>query len=214
MFDDILDTNIDVGKLEDSKPQYNKSNYSNRNFQSKPDVLEDPYLPVALYVDRDFPAEVKEQLYGLASKLVAKKITIRVNGDDKAFIEKLLTLSEKFIEVYIPWKKFNDIDSKLYFNSITSKEIAKQNFSGWDKIPDSIKALLARNVRMVFGNKNNSIVLCVITWSEDAASRHTEVTAKTGRSSFIIKTASKFGFPVINIAKANSMTVLEKTFDI
>ena len=73
---------------------------------------------------------------------------------------------------------------------------------------------MARNVRMVFGDKNNSIAMCVITWSKDGASKAPEVTKDTGRASFIIKMASSYGFPVINTAKQNAENVLEKTFSL
>ena len=183
------------------------------NFKRKEEVLEDPYVPVSIFVDREFPPEAKNSLYNIASKLINKKITVRVNGDDKDFCNKLMSLSSQFVEVYIPWKGFNDTESKHYWNTITAKHIAQQNFgNAWEKIPDSVKALMARNVRMIFGDKNNSIMLCLITWSKDAASRAAEVTKDTGRSAFIIKTASSYSFPVVNISKPGAENILEKSF--
>lgn len=224
MFDDILDSSsLDINELEktDNKPTNSYSNNGNNNYQrkfvpakKKEEVPQEPYVPVCIFVDREFPPEAKQSLFNIASKLLAKNITVRVNGDDKEFIDKLLPLSDKYLEVYIPWKNFNNIESKHYFNSLTSKEIARRNFLGWEKVPDPVKAILARNVRMIFGDKNNSIVLCVITWSKDGASKVSEVTKETGKSQFIIKTASTYGFPVVNIAKPNAGNILEKTFGI
>ena len=71
-----------------------------------------------------------------------------------------------------------------------------------------------RNVRMIFGDKNNSVSLCLITWSGDGASRASEVTKDSGRASFIIKTASHYGFPVVNVGKQNAEAILEKSFGI
>ena len=181
-------------------------------FKHKEDVLEEPYIPITIYVDRDFPPEIKTALYNIASKLINKNITVRYNGDDIEFHERIAGLSSKYTEVFIPWRNFNSIDSKHYFNGLTCNHLAQKNFSGWDKIPDSVKAMLARNVRMVFGDKNNSITLCVITWSKDGASKVVEVNKDTGRAAFIIKTASSYGFPVINIGKPNSENILEKIF--
>lgn len=239
MFGDLSELdNVDISEVKnvDSGPSYGGSNNSGGNnynkggyqnggqgkgngngggfFKRKEEVLEEPYVPVALFVDRDFPPEVKNSLYNIASKLINKKITVRVNGDDKDFVEKLTTLSDKYVEVFIPWKNFNNIDSKHYYNTITSKHIANLHFPAWDKVPDSVKSLMARNVRLVFGDKNNSVALCVVTWSQDGASKVAEVTKDTGRSSFIIKMSSSYGFPVLNIAKPNAGNVLEKTFDI
>ena len=187
----------------------------NGGFKRKEEVVEEPYVPVVIFVDRDFPPEIKSSLYNLASKLINKKITVRYNGDDKDFHEKLSSLSSKFTEVYIPWKGFNEIESRHTWNTLTSKHLAQQHFgNAWEKIPDGVKALMARNVRMVFGDKNNSIAMCVITWSKDGASKAPEVTKDTGRASFIIKMASTYGFPVINTAKQNAENVLEKTFSL
>lgn len=192
---------------------YQRNGGGGSNFKRKEEVLEDPYVPVSIFVDRDFPPEAKNSLYNIASKLINKKITVRVNGDDKDFCAKLQALSSQFVEVYIPWKGFNEIDSKHYWNTITAKHIAQQNFgNAWEKIPDSVKALMGRNVRMIFGDKNNSIMLCLITWSKDGASKATEVTKDTGRSAFIIKTASTYSFPVVNIAKPAAENILEKSF--
>lgn len=223
MFDELMDNNgfnaQEIAKIE--KPSYGGNSSGGYNggggsgkpfFKKKEEVLEDPYVPVSIYVDREFSPEAKTSLYNIASKLIAKGITVRVNGDDKPFVDKLASLSDKHIEIYLPWKNFNEIQSKFYYNTLTSKHLAQKHFQGWEKIPDPVKSILARNIRMIFGDKNNSITLCLITWSKDGASRVSEVTKDTGKSSFIIKVASTYGFPVVNISKPNAETILEKTF--
>lgn len=181
-------------------------------FKRKEEEIEEPYVPVAIYVDRDFPPEIKTALYNIASKLINKKITVRYNADDKDFHEKISSLSTKYTEAYAAWKGFNDVETRHSWNTLTAKHLAQMHSPGWDKIPDVVKALLARTVRMVFGDKNNSIAMCVITWSADGASKAAEVTKDTGRSSFIIKLAATYGFPVLNTAKSGTENVLEKTF--
>lgn len=137
MFDELGDIgSVDVSELEDSGMQ-KKSNYGsggNSGWQNrgggnsgggskwpkKEDKVEKPYIPVTIYVDREFPPEVKSSIYNISSKLIAKGITIRVNGDDKDFLAKLQALSDVHVEVYFPWRNFNDIDSKHYFNTLTS----------------------------------------------------------------------------------------------
>jgi hypothetical protein len=225
MFDDLLENNdFDVTNIDTTlnKPNYNSNNSNNNQsnnnkskfFKKKEETIEDPYIPVAIYLDREFPIEAKTSLYNIASKLIAKGITIRINGDDKEFTEKIMSLSSKHVEVYLPWKNFNEIDSKYYFNSLTSKYLANKHFQGWEKVSDPVKSILARNIRMIFGNKNNSISLCLITWSKDGANKISEITKETGKSSFIIKVANFYGFPVINISKPSAENILEKTFNI
>lgn len=225
MFDELeVDSNFKVEEVEktnqnqqsyQNRQQYNnQNNQGYRGFPKKEDVPQDPYIPVGVYVEKDFPQEVKTSLYNIASKLIQKKYTVRVHGGDKEFIDKVATLSDKFVEVYLPWRGFNESDSKHTFNTATSKEIARTNFLGWEKIPDSVKAILASQVRLVFGDKNNSIILCLITWSKDGASRSAEVTKDTGRSGFIIKVAATYSFPVVNISKESSGSEIERIFGI
>jgi len=176
--------------------------------------IEDPYIPIAVFVDRDFPEEVKDKLFTIIDKLLSNKFTIRINADDIDFYNRIKDLSSKHIEAYVPWKGFHEIETKYYFNSETSKHIAMNNFPGWEKITDPVRAFLARNVRMLFGNRNNSIALCLITWSPDGAIKLHEITPKTGKASFIIKVAAKYGFPVINIQRNGMSEFIEKHFNL
>ncbi|EKD89594.1 MAG: hypothetical protein ACD_33C00036G0005 [uncultured bacterium] len=186
-----------------------------KKFPSKKEVVTDiPYIPITVYVDKEFPQEAKDGLYSIIVKLLSKDYKVRVNGDDKEFYERIKTLADESLEIYTPWKEFNDIETKHYFNSETCKLIAQKHFASWDKIPNPVKSLLARNIRMLFGDKNNSLSLCLITWSKDGASKLLEITKETGRSSFIIKVASTYGIPVLNIGKPNAENVLQRTFGI
>lgn len=188
--------------------------HQKQGFQRKEDVVEDAYIPVAVYVDKDFEDTAKESLYNIASKLIARKYTVRVYGTDKDFAERVRSLSSQFVEIYLPWRNFNEIDSKHTFNTLTAKDLAMKNFSGWEKVPDAVKGILSGQVRMIFGDRNNSICMCLITWSADGASKAIEVTKDTGRASFIIKLASTYGFPVLNISKQSSGPLIERTFGI
>lgn len=183
-------------------------------FQRKEDVLQDAYIPVAFHVEKDFPEEVKSQIFDIASKMLGKKMTVRINADDKAFIDRLMALNNDKVEVYLPWRGFNQIESKRTFNTITCKDIAAKHFIGWEKIPDSVKAIMAAQVRMMFGDRNNSIALCLITWSKDGASKPMEVSKDTGRVSFVIKMAASYGFPVLNLQRPQALAAAEKTFNL
>lgn len=201
-------------KSYQNKPQGGYGGGGGGGFARKEEVVEDAYFPVAFYVEKDFPEEVKDQLFALANKMIAKKMTVRINADDKVFIDRLKVLTDKNLEVYMPWRDFNQIDSKRTWNTLTSKDVASKHFLGWEKIPDSVKAMLAAQVRMVFGDKNNSIMLCLVTWTRDGASKASEVTKDTGRSSFVIKMASSYGFPILNMMKPQTQLIVEKTFSL
>jgi len=217
MFDDFLENDNSSIELNNSNLKSKKENNFNKsNFYKKKqeDTPQDPYIPVAFFIEESFSEEIKNKFYNIISKFISKGITIRINGDDKEFIKRIQTLSSKHIEIFIPWKNFNDFESKHYYNTITSKVIAETNFPGWEKIPDTVKSFIARNVRMIFGDKNNSICLCVITWTPDGASKLSEITKDTGKLSNVIRISSKYYFPIINLGKPNAETILEKFFGI
>jgi hypothetical protein len=183
-------------------------------FQRKEDVVSPPYLPVAFFVEKETPPEIKQKFYHLASKLIGKGYTIRLNPDDPDFVRQVQALSTKNVELYLPWRNFNQLESKHTFNTLTSKDVAQRHFPAWEKLPDAVKAMLASQVRMIFGDRNNSIALMLITFSPDGASRIAEITKDTGRVSFIIKMACSYGFSVVNMGKQSSESLPEKYFDL
>ncbi len=218
MLDDL--DNLDRVQLPKAvtsdKPSYSGGG-GNKNFskfQKKEEVVEDPYKPVTMFIDKDFPTEIKDKLCRIAGRFLNKGFTVRINGDDKEVVTKLRSLSDKHVEVYTAWKGFNDIESKHYYNTLTSKHLAQVGFQAWDKIPDVVKSMLARNVRMVFGDKNNSITMVVITWGPGGATKTIEVTKDTGRAGNIIKMASSHGFSVVNVSKDNAEDILDRYFNI
>lgn len=213
MFDD--DDGFAVNSIQEAKPQ---QGYQKQGFQKfarkKEEVTDIPYVAVAFFIDKDFPHDVKSKLYGYINKLISKNVIIRINGDDKEFIDKLKNINYDKLEIYIPWKGFNDIDSKLYFNTETCKLIATKYMPAWDKLPSPVQALLSRNARLLFGDKNNSCVGSLITWSPDGASRVMEIGKTTGRSSHVIRMALSNYISLLNVQKENSDSMFEKVFKI
>jgi hypothetical protein len=192
-------------------PQKETNNPNKPNKFIKNTIRQTPYLPVAVYIDKDFPVEVKNKLIEYIHQLLARGYTIRVNADDKSLYEQLKNLGPN-VEFYIPWKNFNDIDSKHYFNHEVHKKIAQEHFPAWDKVPDIIKSLLARNVRMILGDRLNSSMFFLLTWSEDGAVTSLDCSNKTGKAAFLIKVASRYKLPVFNIGNEKSLKVFERNF--
>jgi hypothetical protein len=211
MFDDFENEDL----TEVIKPQTQQSGNKPSGFTPgkfpKKEIRQTPYLPVAVYIDKDFPAEIKEKLVKLIHQLLARGYTIRVNADDKNLYEQLKALGPN-IEFYTPWKNFNEIESKHYYSHEIHKKIAQENFPAWDKIPDVVKSMLARNVRMILGDKLDSSMFFLLTWSEDGAVTSSECGPKTGKTSFLIKVASRYKLPVFNIGSERSVKSFERNF--
>lgn len=202
------------GGYQNSGGGYQKKQYGGGNFKRKEEVIEEPYSPVSFFIDRDFPTEVKQRLISIASKLINKGHIVRYNADDPEVHSMLSEMGGAKVEAYVPFKGFNEVNTKHYWNTKTSKHMAETNFSGYEKVPDIVKSMLARNIRMIFGDKNNSITKCLVTWSPDGASRSMEVTKDTGRASFIIKVAAKHNYPVINLGREGAESIIDKAFDL
>jgi hypothetical protein len=197
---------------------YNRNNRGGSGFKKferpKEIVTDQAYSPVAFFIDRTFSKEVKDKLRELIFKFASKQYVIRVNGDDKEFIESLKGVAEQNIEVYLAWKNFNEIDSKHYWNTETSGLIAAKFFSAWDKVSDQVRAFLQRNIRMLFGDKNNSCAKILVTWSEDGASKTLDVSMATGKASHVIRAAAFYSIPVFNTGKAGSEDAMNKIFNL
>jgi hypothetical protein len=162
-------------------------------------------LPVAFFVDRDYPNEIKDKLVRILADYANQGYVIRINGDDPVFVQKVKDLACPRLEIYIPFKDFNQIETKHYFNHETAKEVAKSNFPSWDKVPDFIKSLFARNVRLLFGDKLNSPVLELFFWSEDGCESGFKITQKTGRISALIRLADRYKVTMHNIGNESTL---------
>lgn len=202
MFDDFDEYNSNE-KIEKNKKPYIPN--------KKKELPEHPYIVFAVYVDGSFPQEIKDKIYHVVNTLLSKGYYVRINGDDKDFTNKLINISNN-LEVYIPWKNFNNIESKHYFNDPMHKKIAASFMPGYENLPEAVKSLLARNVRLIFGDKLNSTALCLITWSSDGALHSSQVNKETGKASFLIRLMSKYRLPVFNIGSEKSLLALEKNF--
>lgn len=185
-----------------------------RKGPAKEVVTDQAYSPISFYVDRSFSQQTKDKLRELIMKCASKQCMVRVSGDDKEFIESLRDVSPANLEVYLAWRNFNEIDSKHYYNTETSALIAARFFSGWEKVSDQVRAFLQRNIRMLFGDKNNSCTKVLVTWSEDGASKTLEVTNMTGKASMIIRAAAFYSVPIFNIGKPDAEDAFIKLFNL
>ena len=127
--------------------------------------------------------------------------TVRYNADDLAIHNRIQSISNTKTEALAPWKGFNDIETKLYYNTVTANQIAEENNPGWERLSNLPKAKLARNVRSLFGNRNinNSRAMAVITWSPDGANNRNMVTRETGYVGSLITMADRYKFPIYNM---------------
>lgn len=190
-------------------------NSANLN-KTKPKGKDYIYLPIALYIDKEFPSEVKKELYNISSALLSKGYVIRLPADeDKDIYEKLRSLSNDKVEGYLPWKDFDTIKDGIFQQNKFASIIVKNEFKeAYVKLPNVVKAKLERNVKLLIGTDTyrSGPAIALITWSKDKAKSSTHVTKETGRAGFLISIASKFGIKIYNIEDKNDLLSINDDF--
>ncbi len=194
----------------------NKPSYSGGdNFVKKPkqpEILMDPFIPIGLFLDDSAPDAILPLLLEIQALINARKLGVRLCLNNE--LEKSFKAGCDKIELYAAWKGFNEIDTKFYFNTESSKMLANKFFPAHDKVPDVVKSILARNARMVFGDKLTSPILALITWTQDGAERSIETGRNTGRPAHLIKMADYLKIPVFNLLNEESVARLKSYLEL
>lgn len=208
---------LTAAKATEDKPYkqgYNQGQkFQKRPFYEKKEIDLETfklYKPYAIAGNANPPETILTQTKEIIDLLVDNGFTGRVTtgNDMDAFIEK--ELNGSFFELYIPWKDFNNKQSKFYFNDPLSKHVAKMFHRTFDTLKPAVQAFLARNVRMVLGEKLKSYSLFVLVWSEDGAEQTKDISFKTGNVSHIISVARALHIPVFNLQHSNTKERLIK----
>lgn len=160
------------------------------------------YKSYVVTTNQNPPAEVSERIRKVAMVLEKQGFTARLDGMEGT--SDVLKNNIKDHEMYIPWRNFRDIDSKNYYNSPSSMNIAKLFHGNFDGMKDTVKAFLAKNVRMVTGKDIKSPCMFILTWTEDGAESDKERSQRTGNMSHVLGIASAMRIPVFNFQKEDA----------
>lgn len=98
-------------------------------------------------------------------------------------------------EIYLPWKNFNNNNSKLYNIPNEAFIIAKKIHPNWNNLKDSVKKLHARNICQILGYDLKSPSKFVICWTPEGKA--------IGGTATAINTAKIYGIPVFNLGLDN-----------
>lgn len=181
---------------------YNKNNNfrgGGRQQDMSEGTLYKPYVGTG---NRETPHDVIERMRATAIELERFNFILRSGGLDG--VDEAMETAVKNPEIFLPWRNFNNKESKLTFNTKQSLDIAKIFHPGFDTLKDSIKAFLAKNARMVLGNNLKSQAMFVICWSEDGAETGRERSPKTGNVGHVIAIANAMRIPVFNFGKPDA----------
>lgn len=160
------------------------------------------YKPYVIAANNDVPPEILTKFDELAKWLESLDYTVRVGGmegiEDR--IEKLIGKKE----VHLPWKGFNEKESRFTYNSPRAFAIAKMFSPTFDTLKKGVQIFQAKNARLIMGDKMNSPALFLLCWTEDGAESLRERTGRTGFTGHPIAIASGVGIQIFNLAKPDA----------
>ena len=186
--------------------------------------------------DKDTPQNIIINIVpGIAKKLDSLGFTVRVappprkekNIEGIEIIpneyskQALLGIDEAFTnldidyEIYLPWKNFNDIKSKLFRYDkdpvyLQASMLAKQFNKSFGNLQPAVKAMLIRNVFTIFGLDLKSHIKFMICWTPDGAESPKQFTMKTGFTNSLISMASLLKVPIFNLQKDNAESRIDE----
>lgn len=142
---------------------------------------------------RDTPEHILRIMHDLGHELSNKGYILRsggASGADSAF-ESGCDSVNGLKEIYLPWRGFNNNQSKLYTVTREAFQLASTIHPAWDKLSWGAKKLHARNVFQCIGidlNKSSDFLIC---W--------TKYGAKIGGTRTAIVLAEKYSIPIFNL---------------
>lgn len=160
------------------------------------------YKPYAATGNKDCPPEILRKFEELAKMLETQGYTARIGGLEG--IEETVEKTQVKQELILPFKEFNQKQSKFTWASERAFAIAKMFHPTFDSIKKGAQYFLAKNARLILGDKMNSPALFLICWTEDGAESAREKTSRTGFSGHPIAIASAIGIPIFNLGKPDA----------
>lgn len=133
------------------------------------------------------------------------------NGSDMAF-ELGCDMAEGLKEIYLPWEKFNDNNSKNYIICENAMSIAKKYHPFWNNLNHSAKLLHSRNIYQILGADLNTPSDLLICWTPDGCENKKSRNINTGGTGTAIMVADDWGIPIINLNNTNYLEKLSKYF--
>jgi hypothetical protein len=149
---------------------------------------------------RKTPADILLIMSNLASRLEDRGYILRsggAEGADTAFFNGVK--NKRNCEVYIPWPGFANFHM-LYQIPDKAFETAATVHPAWDKLPQSVQKLHARNIMQILGKDLNSPSSFVVCYTADKCVDENTRSYKTGGTATAIVLAARNNIPVFNLS--------------
>lgn len=170
-------------------------------------MLENTYTGVG---SREVPPDVYRFMYDLGYALARAGWRLRSGGApgaDTAF-EEGARAAQGEMDIYLPWKGFNDNPSTLYGVCAKALALAKTVHPAWDDLSSAARKLHSRNCYQVLGRTLDEPAVMVICWTDDGCTSEAKRRRGTGGTGTAIVLADRHDVPVFNLKNDTCRTRL------
>lgn len=142
---------------------------------------------------RQTPESSQRLITEVAEQLERQGYTLRSGGAQGA--DTFFELAATRCQIFLPWRRFNDRDVPVQFQSPSQDAIAlaSETISGFATRPQPVQMLLARNMHQVLGLTLDAPVDFVVCW--------TPAGKVQGGTAHAIRLARNKDIPVYNLAR-------------
>jgi hypothetical protein len=151
---------------------------------------------------RETPPAILAQFEQFAYIAANRGLILRsggADGADSAFEQGAIN-ARGMMEIFLPWKGFNNNTSTLISPSADAYRLAATIHPAWNNLRRPAKLLVARNMHQVMGLSLKSPVKFVICYTSDGCESHETYGRQTGGTGSALKLASLNGIPIFNVA--------------
>lgn len=167
------------------------------------DIDTNLYKPYAVTGNPDAPQEILDKIDRIVRQLDSQGYYTRTGG-----LDGIETVAEKaattHLELQLPFRDFNQKQSKFTFSDERVMATAKKFQPGFDGLKKGMQSFLGKNVRLVLGKGASSPALFLLVWTEDGCESGRDRNIKTGFSGHPIAIASSLGIPVFNLGRQDA----------
>lgn len=153
---------------------------------------------------RQTPQDILDTMYEGAIQLADLGFTLRsggANGADSAF-EAGCTDGAGKMEIYLPWRLFNNNKSPLYTPSREAFHLAQSYHPNWSACSHGARALHARNCHQILGLDLQTPSDLVICWTQGGTGR-----GGTGQA---LRIAEAYEIPIFDLGSSDGLDRLNQ----
>lgn len=170
------------------------------------------YKTVAITGEDNVPDHVAMAVLDVVKMVQDNDFIIRTSA--MRGLEEEVMRHARGAEVHLPWKGFQNMESKFSYSPDEAKELAKRCHPTWDNLKLPIQGFCAKNVRLVLGKDLKSACQLLIIWTEDGAESVRDRTGRTGLTGIAIDIAAQAHVPIINLQRPDAVNRIKAFLNI